>query len=262
MKLASIRAGQTFVHWCASPTFYGFALWGRPNQTDVAALVRALVTELDAGVAPHVSLVDTALVEGVDPQAFEGLHGYVTGHHAALKKQVTRLALVRPPGLVGAVVSGFYEVLDAPYPTRAFDDLGPALAWLGQDAGWADVLRAARTELSGVDPLLVQLRAVLVDLGASPPVPRIAKALSLSARTLQRRLADLGTSVQTELTRHRMGVAQRLMRESDAPLTAIAIDAGFASLAHFSAAFRKATGQSPSQWRAGVAPPRKRMARR
>jgi AraC-like DNA-binding protein len=42
------------------------------------------------------------------------------------------------------------------------------------------------------------------------------------------------------------------MIESDAPLTAIAIDSGFASLAHFSAAFRRATGQSPTQWRSGA----------
>lgn len=242
------------MHWRATPTLYGFALWGRPNQADVNALVRALVTELDAAVAPHCSVVDATLVEGVDPQAFEALHRYVTGHHAALKKQVTKLALVRPPGLVGAVVSGFYEVLDAPYPTRAFAELGPALQWLGQDARWADVLRGLRTELSGISPLLVQLRAALVELGPSPAVPRIAKALSLSPRTLQRRLAALGTSVQHELTRHRMEVAQRLMRESDLPLTAIAIDAGFASLAHFSAAFRKATGKSPSQWRRAGAP--------
>lgn len=250
MQLQATRAGKSFVHWRATPTLFGFALWGRPGQADIEALVRALLTELDPGVLPHCSVVDTALVDGVDPQAFEVLQRYVTRHHAALKRQVTQLALVRPAGLVGAVVSGFYEVLDSPYPTRAFADLTPALQWLGQDAGWADVLLGTRTELSGVSPLVVQLRAVLAGLGASPAVPAVAKALSLSQRTLQRRLAEQGTSFQQEVTRHRMEVAQRLMRESDAPLTAIAIDAGFASLAHFSAAFRKATGQSPTQWRA------------
>jgi AraC-like DNA-binding protein len=44
------------------------------------------------------------------------------------------------------------------------------------------------------------------------------------------------------------------MLESNDPLTAIALDAGFASLQHFSAAFRKLTGASPSAWRAANQP--------
>lgn len=242
-------AGRGFVYWCAAPGFFGFSLWGRPTEVDLEVLANALVVELSPRVEPHCSLVDTTLVESIDPRAFEVLVRYVQQHHAALKRQVKRLSLVRPSGLVGAVVAGFYQVLDSPYPTQAFSDFEPALEWLGVPRGWAPVVRALRSELSGVPPLLTQLRGVLQQLGAGAPVAQVARRLALSQRTLQRRLTELGTSYVNELTRHRMQVAQRLMLESEAPLTAIAIDSGFSSLQHFSAAFRKSTGKSPSAWR-------------
>lgn len=242
-------AGPSFVYWYADPTLFGFSLWGRPSKADVALLASALVVELGPQIAPHCSLVDCALLASADPQAFEVLQQYVGQHHARLQQQVTRLSLVRPDGMVGAVVSGFYQVLDPPYPTQAFPELEPALQWLGAAPGWAPVLRALRSELSGVAPLLTQLRGVLQQLGASPQLGAVARLLALSQRTLQRRLTGLGTSYAQEVNRHRMNTAQRLMLESDAPLTAIAIDSGFSSLQHFSAAFRKATGSSPSLWR-------------
>lgn len=243
-------AGKSFVYWCATEELFGFCLWGHPGQADIELLTRALVVELEPRIAAHCSLVDTALLEAVDPQAFEGLQRYVAKNHAKLQTQVTRLALVRPAGLVGAVVAGFYQVLDSPYPTQVFGDLDSATRWLGAEPSWAAELTTLRSELSGVSPLLTQLRGVLQELGSSAEAGEVARRLSLSQRTLQRRLAELGTSYVHELTRHRMSTAQRLMLESQAPLTAIALDCGFASLAHFSAAFRKATGLSPSAWRA------------
>jgi len=241
--------GEGFAYWCASEELFGFALWGRPGRAAMEQLAAALRVELEPRTPPHRSLVDTSLLEAVDPSAFEVLQRYVKEHHAALTQKVTRLALVRPPGLVGAVVSGFYQVLDSPYPTQAFEAVGPALDWLEADAGWGAPLEALRAEVSGVAPLLSALRAVLSGLGARTDVGEAAKRLGLSQRTLQRRLAEQQTSFAVELNRQRMLVAQRLMRESDAPLTELAIDAGFASLQHFSAAFRKATGKTPTAWR-------------
>ena len=48
----------------------------------------------------------------------------------------------------------------------------------------------------------------------------------------------------------RVRAAQERMLAGDESLTAIAIDVGCASTQHFSVAFRKATGLSPSEWRA------------
>ena len=53
-----------------------------------------------------------------------------------------------------------------------------------------------------------------------------------------------------EVNRARVRLAKRLLRESDAKLTQIAHDVGCASLASFSALFRRATGATPSEFRA------------
>ena len=168
---------------------------------------------------------------------------------AGLRQAVTRLALVRPAGLPGAVVAGFYAVLDSPYPTQVFDDVAAAVAWLGAPKALAVELESLRAELSGVGPLTGQLRRVLAADGADASVVDVAKKLGLSQRTLQRRLTDEGTSFQKEQLEHRLRAAQRAL-EGDAAITAIAFEAGFATPQHFSTAFKKFAGLSPSEWRA------------
>jgi len=228
---------------------FGFAVWGRPSADAVVALARALEAELRADAPPHVSLVDTRRLEGVDAGAFEVLHRYVTKHHARLSTQVTRLALVRPPGLPGAVVAGFFRTLASPYHTDVFDSLDDAAAWLDVDARLAAAWDACLDGLTGVDHLVARLRALL-EAQPGLAVGDAAKRLALSARTLQRRLADADATFVDEAVGARVRLAQRLLPDSDAALTAIAIDAGFSSPQHFSATFKKATGASPSAWRA------------
>lgn len=241
--------GDSFFYWCASPTLFGFSLWGRPGADDLERLCAALLVELGPNAGPHRSLVDASLVEEVDPAAFEVLQRYVKQHRAALATRVTRLALVRPSGLVGAVVAGFYAVLDSPYPTQAFTELGPALSWLEVEPAVTELISERRAALSGVSPLVGQLRSVLAATGPRSGVADVAKQLSLSSRTLQRRLEALGTSFQKELLSHRLRAAQQALLESDQAITAISFEAGFATPQHFSAAFRKFTGVTPTQFR-------------
>ena len=240
--------GESFVYWCAQPTLYGFALGARPTAADLERLCAALLVELEPRAVPHGSLVDASLVEEVDPSAFEVLQRYVKANAAGLRAKVTRLALVRPPGLPGAVVAGFYAVLDSPYPTQVFDDVAAALAWLGAPKPLGAALEALRAELSGVAPLVGQLRRVFAADGAKGSVAWVAKKLGLSQRTLQRKLTEEGTSFQKEQLEHRLRAAQRAL-ETDAAITAIAYEAGFATPQHFSTAFKKFSGVSPTQWR-------------
>src|SRR5262245_11441030 len=118
--------GPTWVYFCPDPELFGFALWGRPGADDMDALVRALKVELGPGIAPHRSLVDASRLEGADAGAFEVLLRYVTDHRVPLSQAVTRLALVRPTGLAGATIAGFYEVLARPYPVMVFAEVSPA----------------------------------------------------------------------------------------------------------------------------------------
>lgn len=241
--------GRCFVTYCPTPTLFGFALWGRPGRADIERLTRALLVELGPSAGPHRSLVDVRFVESVDAAAFEVLQRYVQTHHAALVERVTSLALVRPAGLVGAVVAGFYSVLDSPYPTKDFERLEDAARWLGVDPAVTGVVSALVAEHSGRAPLLVDLHAALDALGARTPMARVARHLGLATRTLQRRLAEQRTTFAREVMAHRLRAARARMLETDEPLTAIALDCGFASLQHFSAAFRKAEGASPARWR-------------
>lgn len=60
---------------------------------------------------------------------------------------------------------------------------------------------------------------------------------------------ETGLSPADWLARYRIKTARRLLKTSDAPISKIARACGFSSPQYFNAAFRKATGLSPSQWR-------------
>lgn len=98
--------------------------------------------------------------------------------------------------------------------------------------------------------LLADLRAFL-EQRPTCSIYEVARRFGMSQRTLQRRLQELGTSFQREISAAQMRTAMRLMRETGNPLKWIAIESGFASLQHFSSSFRARVGESPSAWRAG-----------
>jgi transcriptional regulator GlxA family with amidase domain len=52
----------------------------------------------------------------------------------------------------------------------------------------------------------------------------------------------------------RISLAVELMLSSDAPLSEIAINCGFADQAHFSRQFRRTMGDTPNTWRRERAP--------
>lgn len=246
-------SGPTFAHFCAAPALWGVLLWGRPSLDDAQKLGRSLRLELRPPAEPHAALVDASRLESADESTFTALDWYMTHYAERLARWVQRLGLVRPRGLRGAVVSGIFEVVQRPYPVRVFDELGPALAWLAPDG---DATRAAATasvraieEATQGAPVVTALRALLEDRLRDVSVARAARALGMSERTLQRKLAAGGTTFQAEVGDARVRIAQRRMLAGDEPLTAIALDVGCASLQHFNALFKSRTGESPSAWR-------------
>jgi AraC-like DNA-binding protein len=240
---------ERFVHFCSARDVFGVVLWGEPSADDAQRLGVSLVVELAPHVPRHPSLVDARGLTRADPGAFAALASYVSSQRARLAEQVERLAIVRPSGVVGAVVAGFFHVLDAPYPVTLHDNLASAVAALGPAAAGleGELARVVPRELQ-LDPLVARVRAVLAQRGYRTDVEAAAKALALSSRTLQRRLADAGTSFAAELSSARVDAARELLRGTGA-LTQIALDLGYASPAHFSQQFKRETGVSPSAWR-------------
>ena len=233
--------------FCARPSLWGFSLWGKPTEADLRRIIPLLAIELTA--APHASLVDVRRLEAGDPRAFAVLTKYLRANFDTFRACVTRLALVRPPGLLGATVAGFYQVAGAPYPVRVFDDLASAGSWLRSPEVAAELDQAVETA-SGMSPVLLLLRRWLDAHLADASLAKAARAVSRAPRSLQRDLGDGGTTFQAELDAARVRLAKRLLVETDSSLTEIAYDVGCASPQHFSTLFRRVVGAPPSAWRA------------
>jgi AraC-like DNA-binding protein len=95
-----------------------------------------------------------------------------------------------------------------------------------------------------------QVRAHL--LRASPPwpdLPQIADALQRSASTLQRQLADEGTSFRTIKDTLRRDLAIVQLVSTTAPMAKIAGELGFSDSAVFQRAFKGWTGTAPGTYR-------------
>jgi AraC-like DNA-binding protein len=126
---------------------------------------------------------------------------------------------------------------------------------------------------SGSDPALYQLLARRVDaleerfqgdlvgdlrrvlrvllLGGSASVEKVAEALCMHRRTLNRRLHAQGTSVQDLLEEVRFEVARQLVAYTHMPLTDVAVTLGYSDASAFTRAFRRWTGSAPAAWRRG-----------
>jgi AraC-like DNA-binding protein len=100
-------------------------------------------------------------------------------------------------------------------------------------------------------PLLDELRRVLCELCFERDLERCARAMGLSTRSLQRRLKDHRTTFVREVERARVLHAMKLMTETTAPLSWIALEVGFSTPGRLSAAFRHVAGTTPSAWRRG-----------
>jgi AraC-like DNA-binding protein len=60
---------------------------------------------------------------------------------------------------------------------------------------------------------------------------------------------SVGRPPHAHIVRMRIERAMKLMAETDAPLSEIAVSAGFADQAHFSNRFRRMAGATPAEWR-------------
>ena len=72
----------------------------------------------------------------------------------------------------------------------------------------------------------------------------------MSARTLQRRLGELGTSYQQVLDDVRRRSARRLLANTDLATSEVAFLLGFEEMNSFTRAFHVWEGTSPGKWRA------------
>jgi AraC-like DNA-binding protein len=86
--------------------------------------------------------------------------------------------------------------------------------------------------------------------GGFHPLPRIAKKMHMSVRTLKRKLEADGTSYSALLEEQRRAKAMLLLRREDLAVEEIAARLGYSDAANFTRAFRRWTGTTPKAFRA------------
>ena len=130
--------------------------------------------------------------------------------------------------------------------------------WLSKPVAGADaalhaaVQHAARSaEAEHGRTMAERVRGVVQALlvGGDVSAARVAHALGLHERTLRRRLAEEGASLQQLIAAARFEVAGQLLRETRLTLRDIATAVGYAEAPVFVRAFRRWAGCTPARWR-------------
>ena len=132
-------------------------------------------------------------------------------------------------------------------------------AWpmLGADDALLSVVRRrlekalVERDLQEVGPFSGRVRRLMVEhLGGTPLTPSmVARALTVSGRTLSRRLADEGTSFRGILDDVRREFACALLQDRSLSVSDIAFFLEYSEPAAFHRAFRRWTGQAPGDFR-------------
>jgi AraC-like DNA-binding protein len=238
-------AGRTFVHFCWAPDFFGSILTGSPDGSEMRELGRAHDAQIRQGL-PHRSLFDGSRLEAVGAGAYEALSG-AWMERRELNRLIRQQAIVVPRGMAGATLNGYRRFSPLKFPTRTFDDVDDALAWLELPELVATV-EALAAELSEQGRFVRALRQQLLRAPRST-LRQASQTLGLSERSVQRQLAAAGLTFCAERGDARIETAKRLLVETDLKVTAIAREIGFASSHHFSTLFRRLTGATPNAWR-------------
>lgn len=87
-----------------------------------------------------------------------------------------------------------------------------------------------------------------------PGIQTCAEVAGMSPRTLQRRLAEAGTSYSSLVQASRMRLAEQWLSASDRPIAEIAAALGYTDASNFARAFRREAGASPRAYRRRGAP--------
>jgi AraC-like DNA-binding protein len=144
-------------------------------------------------------------------------------------------------------------------PPSARDCLARAMALLGLDTDSDDRMEdiTRRTDRAwnargGLTPWQIKNLAEYVDANLSSSLrgADLAQVAKLSGSYFARAFKEsFGETPHNYVMRRRVHSAKMMMRNTDQPLSHIAIACGFADQAHFCRYFLRSTGQRPMSWR-------------
>lgn len=245
-------SGETWLHFCLTePELAGVVIWDKVSLPMAEPILACATAALERLPPEHAVIIDGRRVRSIDTVCYAMCSDWVIRNRKLLGERVTTLAGLRPLGFVGAIAEGFWRMVPNPYPVQLFSERGEGLRWLGceEHAATIEEIDRLASDATRSTSILGDLHRVIEQHPHDGTLDSSARALATSVRSLQRRLRSEGTTFQRELSAVRVRLAQRMMLESEATLSRIASDTGFASAATFSVVFRKHTGKSPSEWR-------------
>ena len=185
---------------------YGMSVWGAHTRDDSEQFYRDVERQLAMldGPCDHLSDTHRMRLGDHDWRSVRRGLGWARENRARLEACTRRWVGVVPNTAMGWVIVGSQRLLGVAYPSRAETSIDAALRWLGREdraplGAWIDTLpevaRARSAELGRLRELLVS--APELTLGQA------ARALGVGERSLQRVLANHGTSFRAEHARVR-----------------------------------------------------------
>jgi len=157
--------------------------------------------------------------------------------------------VLREPGVIGdAVVSVGAPVTSVELPRHL---LGQPLAPQDAPGSRAPVVLADWLASAPPRDFLGSIETLVSGLleARHADVTTAADAAAMTVRSLQRRLAECGTSYSAVLDRVRCRTALQLIEQPEVKLIEVALAVGYSDPAHFTRAFRRWTSVSPIQYR-------------
>jgi AraC-like DNA-binding protein len=246
--------GKHYLFWCHGPRLLGSAHWGRTPEPELREVLLLLEVIGSPALSAPFDVVTDARNVATAPAitGFELALRHTRERVNAMGQLVRRHAILHSGGLSGCLVAGFLPLIGVRHSFQLFTDPGEAFAWLDNpDADAArSVVEKLTHEAHALPALVGAVRDYLSRRDAVFRVDAAARALGLSARSLQRGLLEHGTSFRDELGRARVHAAVPRVLETEEKLAAIARGLGYSSLSAFTRAYRRETGETPSQARA------------
>jgi AraC-like DNA-binding protein len=180
---------------------------------------------------------------GMDIGALDGMELWFDwrepGYHAAYSERLPRIRFSQPANLLRL-------------PARVLK-LKPVLADAQASRQAIEMCERDLAQLGGADDsivLRVCAQLVLTPGTGYPSQEALAARFHMATRTLSHKLRQDGTSYQKLLDETRRRDACELIEHSPLPLADVAAQLGYTNPANFTRAFRKWTGESPSEYRA------------
>lgn len=216
----------------------GVTVWGNPEVDAIA--------DVELGT-DRVLLLDLELLETIERDTFEAVHRWMRANRSRLTSAIAHIVVIVPADAFAASLVAGYATVCGISPRL---DLVHTIAEAEQQLGVrvANALGERRAAIA-VGQHHTRRVARALDRDPALDIETLARQLCMTDRTLQRRLADEGTSFSTQARMAKLRRAKHLLGTTDEAVAGIAYAVGCRTSQHFAELFKAGTGMTPSQWR-------------